>query len=94
MDNCGIHGAEATLSALFSLLEAARVHLVYLPPYSPELNPCKLVFASVKNYLRFNRGKDNFDKEIMYALSLQTHASVAMMYFDCVWIDFLKPLEF
>lgn len=94
MDNCAIHGAEATLSALFSLLEAAGVQLVYLPPYSPELNPCELVFASVKNYLRFNRGKDKFDKEILYALSLQTYASVAAMYFNCVWIDFLTPLEF
>ena len=94
MDNCRIHGAQDTLTTLFNLLEAAGVHLVYLPPYSPELNPCELVFASVKNYLRFNRGKDNFDKEIMFALSHQSHASVAAMYMDCIWLDFLDPPVF
>ena len=94
MDNCSIHGAADTLRALFDLVEVAGIRLIYLPPYSPELNPCELVFASVKNYLRANRGKDNFDKEILFALSQQTHASVASMYFDCIWLDFLNPPEF
>lgn len=94
MDNCAIHGGQDTLGTFFELLEAAEITIIYLPTYSPELNPCEFVFASVKNYLRFNRGADNFDKEILFALSLQSHASVATMYYDCVWLDFLNPPNF
>eukprot|EP00808_Paulinella_micropora_P004117 g16373.t1 len=30
--------------------------LVFLPTYSPELNPCKLVFANVKQFMTAYRG--------------------------------------
>jgi hypothetical protein len=32
------------------------VELVFLPAYSPELNPCELVFAQVKKWVRNGRG--------------------------------------
>jgi transposase len=34
------------------LTEAARVRLLFLPPYSPDLNPIELIFAKVKQLLR------------------------------------------
>ena len=34
------------------LIEAAGVRLVFLPPYSPDLNPIELVFAKIKQSLR------------------------------------------
>jgi len=94
MDNCGIHAAKDSVDLLYGCLEAAGVRLIFLPPYSPELNPCELVFASVKNYLKHNRGLDKFDREIMFALSCQSFETVAKMYFDCVWMDVLCPIEF
>ena len=33
-------------------LEAARIGLLYLPPYSPDLNPIEQVFAKIKALLR------------------------------------------
>lgn len=35
-----------------ALIEGAGAHLVFLPPYSPDLNPIELVFAKVKQLLR------------------------------------------
>jgi transposase len=34
------------------LIEAIGAHLVFLPPYSPDLNPIELIFAKVKQLLR------------------------------------------
>ena len=35
-----------------ALVEAAGAELVFLPPYSPDLNPIEMVFAKVKHLLR------------------------------------------
>lgn len=34
------------------LIEAAGAILIYLPPYSPDLNPIELVFSKLKSMLR------------------------------------------
>jgi transposase len=36
------------------LIEAAGAELCYLPPYSPDLNPIELSFATLKTHLRKN----------------------------------------
>ena len=33
-------------------IEAAAAMLLYLPPYSPDLNPIELAFAKLKEHLR------------------------------------------
>jgi transposase len=33
-------------------IEAAGATLVYIPPYSPDLNPIEMVFAKIKSILR------------------------------------------
>jgi len=48
MDNLSSHKRAATRR----LIEAAGARLVFLPPYSPDLNPIELVFAKVKQLLR------------------------------------------
>jgi len=94
LDNCTIHAAEESSPILFSLLEAAGVNIKFLPKYSPELNPCELVFAEVKNYLRFNRAGDKFDREILFGFSTVTVLDLYLMYYKCVWLDFLDPPQF
>jgi len=37
------------------VITAAKIKLIFLPAYSPELNPIELVFAQVKRNLRENR---------------------------------------
>ena len=44
MDNCSIHHVEAK-----SMLEDAGILLLYLPPYSRDLNPIEEAFGYVKD---------------------------------------------
>ena len=48
MDNLGSHKNHAIRSAI----RAAGAKLIFLPPYSPDLNPIEQVFAKLKTLLR------------------------------------------
>src|ERR1700712_5550732 len=48
MDNLPVHKAAGVRQAL----EAAGITLLFLPAYSPDLNPIEMVFAKVKGLLR------------------------------------------
>jgi len=48
LDNLGSHKGKAVRRAL----RAAGAHLLFLPPYSPDLNPIEQVFAKLKTLLR------------------------------------------
>lgn len=48
MDNLGSHKGQAVRAAI----RAAGAHLIFLPPYSPDLNPIEQVFAKLKHLLR------------------------------------------
>ncbi len=48
MDNLGAHHAPEARAAL----ERHGVRVVYLPPYSPDLNPIEMVWSVVKSKLR------------------------------------------
>ena len=48
MDNLGSHKGPAVRAAI----RAAGGHLIFLPPYSPDLNPIEQVFAKLKHFLR------------------------------------------
>jgi transposase len=48
MDNLGSHKSQAVRRAI----RAAGARLIFLPPYSPDLNPIEQVFAKLKHLLR------------------------------------------
>lgn len=48
MDNLSSHKTRRTRE----LIEAAGAQLMFLPPYSPDLNPIEMIFAKVKQLLR------------------------------------------
>lgn len=48
MDNLSSHRSAATIQAV----EAAGACVVYLPPYSPDLNPIENIFSKVKQLFR------------------------------------------
>ena len=48
MDNLGSHKGKAVGQAI----RKARAHLLFLPPYSPDLNPIEQVFSKLKSQLR------------------------------------------
>jgi len=48
MDNLGSHKGKAVRH----LIRSAGARLLFLPPYSPDLNPIEQVFAKLKTLLR------------------------------------------
>ena len=48
LDNCSVHHIEAVAT----LLQQAGIVTLFLPPYSPDLNPLEEVFSLVKGYLK------------------------------------------
>jgi transposase len=48
LDNLGSHKGQAVRKAI----RAAGAHLIFLPPYSPDLNPIEQVFSKLKALLR------------------------------------------
>ena len=48
LDNLGSHKAKAARAAV----RAKGAHLIFLPPYSPDLNPIEQVFAKLKHLMR------------------------------------------
>jgi transposase len=67
LDNCNIHHAEKVRKLVedearaFHLMSIATIYLltfplecklIFLPPYSPDLNPIEQAFSSIKSYLR------------------------------------------
>ena len=48
MDNLGSH----KVSGVREAIEAAGARILYLPPYSPDLNPIEQVFSKLKTLLR------------------------------------------
>ncbi len=51
VDGASVHYGSDSFPLLCELLDTAGVHLIFLPKYSPELNPCEEVFAIVKHHL-------------------------------------------
>ena len=56
MDNLGSHKGKAVRQAI----RAAGAKLLFLPKYSPDLNPIEQLFAKLKHYLR-NAAERTFD---------------------------------
>jgi len=68
LDNCNIHHAEAvrelvedqackivrSCTGIYLIILCTVCKLVFLPPYSPDLNPIEQAFSAIKAYLRRN----------------------------------------
>ena len=51
MDNAAIHHTEAVIDIIEN---QAQAKLIFLPPYSPDLNPTEEVFSKVKYVMKEN----------------------------------------
>jgi transposase len=54
LDNLGSHKGNAARAAV----RARGAHLIFLPPYSPDLNPIEQVFAKLKHLMRKAQPRD------------------------------------
>jgi transposase len=69
-DNAMIYKAQESAEVLGIILDFFQVTIVYLPKYSPELNPCKLVFFYLKGLVCRNRFYDlHVAAQILYVVA-------------------------
>jgi transposase len=70
LDNLSSH----KVKGVRELIEARGAEVLYLPPYSPDLNPIEKAWAKIKQYLRSTRArsKEDLDQAITEALALIT----------------------
>jgi transposase len=54
LDNLGSHKGKAARN----IIRTKGAHLIFLPPYSPDLNPIEQVFAKLKHLLRNAEPRD------------------------------------
>jgi transposase len=68
MDNLGAH----KVSGVRQLIEARGARVIYLPPYSPDLNPIEKCWSKIKTYLRAAkaRTREALEKALKEALQL------------------------
>jgi transposase len=83
-DNASIHKATEIIDRLDAAITAANVRLIFLPSYSPELNPAELVFAKVKHELRYRRGGGAFKSEIQRAFDTITLKDLINFYIESI----------
>lgn len=96
-DNASIHHGKLIQDDLKELQALVGFEMKFLPTYSPELNPCELVFNMVKGWLRRNKQEDaDLQMSILEAFSFVTIDSMIRFYKHCQentiglnW-DFLK----
>lgn len=84
VDNATVHCGSDSWEALKRALNLVGVTLIYLPKYSPEFNPCELVFAAMKNWLRWHRSLTSpMWVEILQALARITYEDLLAFYWQC-----------
>jgi transposase len=81
MDNLGAH----KVTGIKELIQARGARLVYLPPYSPDLNPIEKCWSKIKTYLRAAkaRTREALEKALKEILPLVTKQDAAGWFESC-----------
>jgi transposase len=81
MDNEGAHKPAHILERI----RAAGAHVLFLPPYSPDLNPIELFWNKLKDLLRSMaaRTPQELDHAIAQAMGLTTREDIAGWFQHC-----------
>lgn len=81
MDNLSAH----KVKGVRELIEARGARLIYLPPYSPDLNPIEKCWSKIKTYLRAAkaRTREALEGALREALELVTAKDAAGWFASC-----------
>jgi transposase len=81
MDNLAAH----KVAGVRELIEAAGARLLYLPPYSPDLNPIEQAWSKVKQILRALKARtaDALENAVAQALAAITPENAVAWFSHC-----------
>jgi transposase len=73
------------VSGIRELIEARGAQLLYLPPYSPDLNPIELAWSKFKQYLRSAKARtaEALDQAVSEALQTITADNAVAWFRHC-----------
>lgn len=94
MDNASVHCGMDSYEVVNSILDTFGVKIIKLPTYSPELNPCELIFAQIKRHIRIQRCReqpDNLCSEVIESLSNVTRENIYNYTVKCVCPKVILP---
>jgi len=85
LDNASIHHGSDTFEFLLRIASLHGFYIRFLPKYSPELNPCELVWSHVKRYVTNNRerGMDILDT-VVDGFATVSKGLVYKFYHHCI----------
>jgi hypothetical protein len=83
--NVSVHNSLYISSTYVLLTTLAEIHITFLPPYSPDLNPIEEVFSKIKGFIRRHQAVlghegDGLIFDLMQCMEVVT-ASDAIGYF-------------
>jgi len=85
IDNAPVHWGQNSLETLLPICDHAGVQIKVLPTYSPELNPCELVWSFVKTYVKNHRQTDLAAWEVLIdAFAHVTQEFILSAYDHCI----------
>ena len=84
MDNAAIHFAADIRDTLVAMARIHRVELMFLPTYSPKLNPCELVFQWVKAQLRLSKAEGPLWRRAQHYFMMVTQEMMMAWYRHCL----------
>lgn len=81
MDNLSVHKIERVRE----LIEGAHAELLYLPPYSPDLNPIEKAWSKFKQFLRSAKARtaDALDQAVSAAIETITPDNAKAWFKHC-----------
>jgi transposase len=81
MDNLGAH----KVKGIKETIEARGAQVIYLPPYSPDLNPIEKCWSKIKTYLRAAKGRtrEALEQALKEALLLVTEKDAQGWFASC-----------
>jgi transposase len=84
MDNLSSHKA----ARIRTLIEGAKAHLLYLPPYSPDLNPIEKMWSKIKALLRGAKARtqEALSQAVANALNAVTHSDIEGWFRHCGYV--------
>jgi transposase len=81
MDNLNVH----KMDRVRELIESAHARLLYLPPYSPDLNPIEKAWSKFKQFLRSAKARtaEALDQAVTEALNTITAENAKAWFRHC-----------
>ena len=91
MDNATVHRGSETWKLLMRYSSLIGFKILFMPVYSPELNPCELAFSQSKNIVGrlWHTTKDPLIDIIITAFGEVTRVNMKKYYQHCKFLNFI-----